>query len=370
MRRRRRIARAAVLGVVCALSLALASSAAAITLPAGFQAEPLATGLSGAVSVAWAPDGRKFVASATGSGKLYIFNPGSKTPAVTRAMGGNVYGIAIDSDFAHNGYLYIVRSFGGNTTQRLTRVTVKPDSTLVNPASPETVLLGHVTTQPCPAPSNTSDCIPAFSPHDLNAVVSDPSDGTLWVANGDQANLGNNITFQVYDEQSYAGKLLHVDRDGNGLPGHPFCPADNDLTHVCTKVWAKGFKNPFRFTLGPTGTPLVGDVGWASREEISSVRAGGDYGWPCYEGNIRTPGFKDNSLCVPEYAKEGTADAALPPIYEYPHTGPGNAIVGGPVYPGGAYPAGFTGSLFFGDYVQQYIKRALIGPGGNVSGVS
>ena len=42
---------------------------------------------------------------------------------------------------------------------------------------------------------------------------------------------------------------MHVDRNGNGLPGHPFCPADTNLTHVCTKVYAKGLRNPFRFTL-------------------------------------------------------------------------------------------------------------------------
>src|SRR3954467_9963220 len=112
-----------------AMMLAVACApASAVTVPAGFTATTLATGLSGAVSVAWAPDGRMFVASATGGGNIWIFNPGSTTPSALRPVGGNVYGIAIDRDFAQNGYMYIARTFGGNTTQRLTRVTVKPDN--------------------------------------------------------------------------------------------------------------------------------------------------------------------------------------------------------------------------------------------------
>ena len=361
-------------GLFATVALVLAvscSQAAAVTVPAGFTATTIASGLSGAVQVAWAPDGRMFVASATGGGNIWIFNPGANTPTVVHSMGGNIYGIGLDKDFAQNGYLYIVRTFGANTTQRLTRVTVKPDNTYVNPASPETVLLGHDTSNPCPPPSNSTDCIPAQSPHDLNEVISDPGDGTLWVSNGDQNNLGNPQTItDVYNEQSFAGKILHVDRNGNGLPGHPFCPSDNNLAHVCTKVWAKGFKNPYRFTLGDDGLPLVGDVGWRTREEISRARAGGDYGWPCYEGSIKTPGFMDNAGCAPEYAKEGTSSAAIGPLYDYGHTSLGAAIVAGPVYHGTSYPAGYSGNMFFGDYVNHWIKLAHFGAGGSIASVS
>src|SRR3954470_14252020 len=92
--------------VACALTLsallavAAVGPAAAITLPAGFQATTLGTAPSGTVSVAWAPDGRMFVANAAGGGSIYIFTPGQTTPSVTRSVGGNIYGIATDSDFA------------------------------------------------------------------------------------------------------------------------------------------------------------------------------------------------------------------------------------------------------------------------------
>ena len=43
---------------------------------------------------------------------------------------------------------------------------------------------------------------------------------------------------------------------------------------MCTKVHAKGFRNPFRFTLMPGGGVAVADVGWESSEELNVVRPG------------------------------------------------------------------------------------------------
>ena len=135
-----------------------------------------------------------------------------------------------------------------------------------------------------------------------------------------------------------AGKLMHIDRNGMGLPGHSFCPADNNLSHVCTKLHAKGFRNPFRFTLRPGGGIAVGDVGWTSREEIDLVGAGGySYGWPCYEGSIRTPGYQDLSQCQAQYAEHS------PPAHTTTIPTAGRlSVLGGPTYTGSAYPAEYA----------------------------
>ena len=361
--------RTVVTTVVAAIVLALGAppTAGAITLPSGFQDTPLVNGLAGGtVAIDFAPDGRTFVANAGSGGKIEVVAAGQSTATKTISLTGNVYGIAVDRDFATNGYLYAVRSAGGNTSQRLVRVTVRADSTL---AGPETVLLGSVTSNPCPPAANDVDCITATSPHDLNTVHSDPRDGTLWVSNGDGSNVGGAASFNAQDEQSLHGKLLHVDRDGRGLPGHPFCPGDNNLGHVCTKIAAKGFRNPFRFAMRPGGDPVLGDVGWSQREEVDIITPGGNYGWPCYEGTIRTPNYRDDPRCSVLYAKAGTADAAVPPIHDYPHPAAGAAITGGPVYRGPGYPAGYAGSVFFADYVNGFIKRLTLTPNGGLGSV-
>ena len=153
------------------------------------------------------------------------------------------------------------------------------------------MLLGTASEGKCPAPSNTLDCIPSDgSTHTIGTVRAD-SDGALWVSTGDGSDAGGvePTAFQTYDERTYRGKVMHIDRNGRGLPGHPMCPSDTNLDHVCTKLYAKGFRQPFRLQLRPGKTPIVGDVGWYTREELDALRPGGDYGWPCYEGTIRTP---------------------------------------------------------------------------------
>src|SRR5947199_412268 len=78
-----------------------------------------------------------------------------------------------------------------------------------NTASAETVVLGSMGTPPCPAPSNTVDCIPADNDsHSIGTVRSAP-DGTLWLGSGDGADWSrvDPVALRTYDEQSFAGKI-------------------------------------------------------------------------------------------------------------------------------------------------------------------
>jgi glucose/arabinose dehydrogenase len=363
--------------------LAGAGPARAATLPSFFEERTLASNLTVPVDVAWAPDGRMFVAEKAGRVRVVSAN-GTLQAAPLIDISGHVnnnwdhglLGIAVDSDFATNNYLYLLYVYEPDAAHpdapkvsRLTRVVVKSDNTVQNPQAPETVLLGSVTTAPCPTASNTLDCLPADSiTHSIGTVRSAP-DGTLYVGNGDGADFNgvDQLAFRAYDERSYAGKLLHVDRNGNGLPGHSFCPADNDLTHVCTKVYAKGFRNPFRFTLRPDGGLIVGDVGWNSWEEIDQPVAGGNYGWPCYEGAHRTPGYSDTATCGIEYGRGPAAFAG--PFHEYFHDQNTGTALGGPLFTGDQYPDGYKGSIFFGDYALALIKRIELNPDGTLAAV-
>ena len=169
----------------------------------------------------------------------------------------------------------------------------------------------------------------------------------------------------TYNTESMAGKIMHVDRNGRGVAGHPFCSTDTNLTHVCTKIWARGFRNPFRFKLRPGGL-TVGDVGWATWEEVNLVptgpgTGGRSYGWPCYEGVGRTSGYQDLSGCQAQYRPPNTH---FGPVHQYAHTGEnGSAVVGGPTYTGGPYPATFQNDVFFGDYAQGFVRTLNNGTG-------
>jgi glucose/arabinose dehydrogenase len=374
------------LGGVLLLALAATDARATTSYQSGFEERTVVGGLTEPTAMAWAPDGRLFIVEK--AGRLKVVAPGGTSATTILDISSRVnefhdrglLGLAVDSAFASNSYIYLLYTYDVNpltadsdapTVSRLERYTVSPSNVVGSPR----VLLGSYTEGACPAPSNGVDCIPADGISHSIGTVRSAADGTLWVGSGDAAsfNIVDPLAFRTYDERSMAGKIMHLDREGRGLPGHPFCPSDTDLDHVCTKIWAGGFRNPFRFKLRPGGGLTVGDVGWGTREEVDLVPTGAGggrlYGWPCYEGSTRTSGYSDRLECRDEYAKEGRPDEHVPPDYEYARDGTSAAVVGGPTYTGTQYPAGYRDDVFFGDYALGFIRRANLDEQGRVTGV-
>ena len=185
-------------------------------------------------------------------------------------------------------------------TSALTRVTVRPDSTVADPLSPGVYILGSQGQQPCPTPADTLDCMP--SDHYWHSI------GTVRVGPDGRHAVGrlrrratpvdrDPTSFRPYDETNTAGKILHIDKAGRGLPGHPFCPGVTDLTRTCTKVYAKGFRNPFRFTLRPGKGPVVGDVGQGAFEEIDLIQPGAQLRLALLRGPARNGVSRSTSTC-------------------------------------------------------------------------
>ncbi|MGZ5340015.1 MAG: PQQ-dependent sugar dehydrogenase [Solirubrobacterales bacterium] len=349
------------------------------TVAKKFDIVTLASGFVKPTSVAFLPDGTMLVSqkggrlfSVASSGRKKLLLDLSDQVANERERGLGTVEVAHDFATSHRVYLsYTYRvnpaKPDGPQAMRVSSITLNPDGSLANPGSPETLVLGKDATGPCPPANNRRDCPPSIaSTHQGGTVISD-KDGSLWVAWG-ESNLPENPgkqVFRTYNPASTSGKLLHVDAQGNGLRGHPFCRSDRNLIHTCTKVFARGFRNPFRFTLGRDGKPLVSDVGWNTEEEIDAVRKGGNYGWPCYEGDIKTPFYRDMTRCKQLYRQAGKAGIEQP-IYTYrnPTVGAGAAVIIGPQYPGGLYPKDFNGSFFYGDYALGLIGLLHEGKGG------
>ena len=372
-------ARACAIATLATLALP-GSTADAVSVRSGFKVRNLVTGIQQATTIDWAPDGRMFVG--TKLGEVYLVGTdGSRRRIVDIRSHVNSYsdrgleGIAVDSDFASNGYLWIVYVYEpdpsrtkstGPKTSRLVRVTVHDDET----TSGQTIVLGKSKKGRCPKPDNHVDCIPADGPSHMVGTVRSAPDGTLWVGNGDGSNFVtlDPLSIRAHRDMSNSGKILHVDRSGRGLPGHPFCRPHggaDDLSRVCAKVYAKGLRNPYRFNFRPGGGLIAGDVGWQTKEELDFVAKGRDYGWPCYEGGAGTKygakeaDWRHRNECNGShgmYSLEGTARAARPPVLDYPH-GQTSAIIGGPRFPGGAgYPGSYRGKIFFGDFPHATIK--------------
>lgn len=332
------------LAVLTLVWLACASAAAAHGVLHGFVDEAVTSGLSLPVAFTTLPDGRVLIAEK--AGVVRIVSGGHLLPDAFIDLRAHVndywdrglLGLAADPAFAQNGFVYLFYvheddpfTYSGPKTSRLVRVTAMGDE--ADPAT-EVVLIGG---------------IPADSPSHNGGALRFGPDGALWITTGDASSFNAVDTRALRTQQldSLAGKLLRVGTDGRGLAGNPFWNGDADA--VRSKVYAYGFRNPFRLTFRPgTGRPYIADVGANDWEEVNAVVRGGNHGWPCVEGPLPQAGYQALAECQALYA-QGAGAVALP-LVTYPHV-PGTAsVTGGVFYTGTAFPDLYRGAYFFGDF--------------------
>src|SRR3954465_8395 len=315
-------------------------AAAATTLPPGFvlRDTPTGTGQYQLTDFAYLPD-QSVLATAKNGRVQWVPTSGTPrtiAPLPTREISDiGLVGLAVAPDYATSHTIYVTRSLNvtGGFVFRLSKFTVGLDAAGA-PAS----LAGEQTLFEVPGISEV---------HAINGVIP-AADGTLWLSIGDNGDFTkvDPGALRSQDINQPYGKIFHLAADGKGVPGNPYYDAANP-TSTASKVFARGFRNPFRFSIDPNlGLPVAGDVGWNSWEEVDVVQRGANQGWPCWEGTHPTPGYSALAGCA------GVANQA--PIFEYQHgTGPmqGNSVTGGIVYNGSSYPAAYRGLYFFGDYV-------------------
>jgi glucose/arabinose dehydrogenase len=142
------------------------------------------------------------------------------------------------------------------------------------------------------------------------------------------------------DLNSHLGALLRLDVDHGvpyGIPDdNPYVGVENALP----ELWAKGLRNPWRFSFDrQTGDLYIADVGDHQMEEINFQAADGpggeNYGWNLFEG---TWAYLD-----------GSEDGLTFPVVEYQHGDASCSITGGYVYRGAALPD-LVGKYVFSDY--------------------
>jgi hypothetical protein len=141
--------------------------------------------------------------------------------------------------------------------------------------------------------------------------------GKLFVATGD-----SRLYEVAQDLGSTHGKILRLNPDGS-------IPPDNPIPG--SPVYAYGFRNPFTMAFRADGVLYVNDVGEAAYEEINSVIAGGNYGWPDCEGPCAT---------------------GEQPIHYYDHQ-QGRAVTGGLFYP----EPPLLGQYIYGDWGHSIVRR-------------
>ncbi|QOV89161.1 PQQ-dependent sugar dehydrogenase [Humisphaera borealis] len=294
-----------------------------LKVPAGFIETTVVPSIPYASGMTVAPDGRVFVAQQK-SGQIRVVKNGTLLPApfatlpVRVAAETGLLGVAVDPQFASNGYLYAYwTSASPDVHNVVTRFTASGD---VASANSRVDLINL----PGPAQFHQGGMI-GFGP-----------DGKLYVPVGDHGD-----PTKAPPLTSTFGKILRFNKDGSIPSDNPFY---GQTTGIYRSIWATGLRNPFQFDFQPgTGRLHINDVGLDTWEEINLGVAGANYGWPGIEG---------------PRAGQSPPAAYNDPIYAYQHgTGDGAvSITGGAFYAGGPFPASYDGRYFFADFAAGYIK--------------
>jgi glucose/arabinose dehydrogenase len=231
-------------------------------------------------AIAFAPDGRMFFTERPGRVRILADNTVLSEPALrvadTYAQGeAGVLGIALDPNFASNGFVYVAYTAmdGRSPVNRLVRYR-EVNNTLGEAA----VLL---------------DDIPAASIHDGARLKFGP-DGNLYMTMGDAA-----VGSLAQDLSSYNGKILRIAPDGTS-------PRDNPFS---SPVFSYGHRNPQGIDFHPITNELwETEHGPTGFDEVNHIRAGQNYGWPEIVGSQSRAGMVTPNLSYnPAIAPSGMA---------------------------------------------------------------
>ena len=333
---------------------ALNASAAAGTLPSGFQESTVFSGLTQPTAVRFASDGRIFVAQKNGLLLEYdsLSDPTPTTVADLRTAVDDYWdrgllGLALDPNFPNSPYIYVLYTYDappGGTAPRWNDACPTPpgpntDGCVVQGRLSRLTISGNASTNEQSLIQGWCQQFPSHSIGDLRFGT----DGSLFVSGGDGASFSNadwgqyggssgspTVANPCGDPPSAAGtalspptaeggalrsqspqraageptvlngSVLRVDpATGAGVAVNPFASSsDANLRRIV----AYGFRNPFRFTLRPGTNDLwVGDVGWNTWEEINrspDPTVAKDFGWPCYEGIGPEPEYQSANLTL------------------------------------------------------------------------
>jgi glucose/arabinose dehydrogenase len=224
-------------------------------------------------SMAYSKDGRMFYTEKN-SGNIRIMQNNTilETPFATLS---DVYinweqgllGLTLDSDFAHNHYVYLyytAEDSNGNPLNRVVRFT--EDN---NKGKDIKILI---------------DNIPASKGYHSGGALAFGPDDKLYITVGDATEHPF-----AQDPSILIGKVLRINRDGS-------IPSDNPFPN--SPVYTLGHRNMYGIAFDKYGNGLVSENGDYYYDEINLIQKGGNYGFPTFQPPNRAPELSNSSEAI------------------------------------------------------------------------
>ncbi len=370
--------------------------------PSRFELTELVRGLVQPMELAVGPDGTVWLIEI--AGKLRRLSPGSSVLElagelkVTTEQENGLIGMALDPQFAKNGWIYLQYSPPDYPGQHISRFTIVDGQ--LDLSSEKLLLKFEEQRKEC--------CHHAGSLHfGLR--------GELFIATGDNTHPhGDSQGYAPIDERpdkapwdaqkssantsSYSGKILRIRPTAEGgyeIPEGNLFPADGSAGRP--EIYAMGCRNPWRMTVdqktgyvywGEVGPDAGGDSARGPRgyDEVNQARQAGNFGWPYFIANNQAyadfdyvtgvAGAKYDAAGPTNTSPNNTGVRVLPPavsafIYypygdsaEFPALGSGGrSACAGPVYYYDAelpsavkFPAALNHTLLIYEWTRNWIK--------------
>jgi quinoprotein glucose dehydrogenase len=310
-----------------------------------FAVELVAEGFTCPWDMAWAPDGRLFVADR--GGEVYIIDAATGTKRLyhrvadvlnhAHTLHSGLFDIEFHPDFEHNRFVYLYSSFSD--------LTLLPNpSAELSIQSGDWGLRNKVVRYRDTGEGLVFDRVIFVSDHGARTRSSGGRlrfgpDGMLYISSPFAT------TWQApQDLANTLGKMLRVTPDGD-------IPSDNPFVHQSGargEIWTRGHKNIYGFDWLPDSNELLSiehgptgeHVSVRGYDEMNLLRPGANYGFPLVWG-------------------EWTAPGVTPPLQYWPHGHPPGDLF---IYRGDAFPS-WKGDCFISHMGNSSLHRLRIRDG-------
>lgn len=225
--------------------------------------EVVASGLESPWAVAFLPEGRFLVTEKPGRMRVLSANgqrgePLAGLPPVAAGGQGGLLDVITDSQFARNRTIYFCYSEpgeGGTNGTALARAELAADRGRLENVQ---VIFSQ---KPKVASRNHFGC-----------RIVEARDGTLFMTLGDRFSRRDDAQKLA----NHIGKVVRVSKAGGAPPDNPFVGRSSALP----EIWSFGHRNGQGATLAPDGALWMHEHGPQGGDEINTVQAGRNYGWP------------------------------------------------------------------------------------------
>ncbi len=313
-----------------------------------FRIQVVASGLETPWGLAFLPDGRLLVTERPG--RLRIIDKAGAvsaavagTPKVWERQDAGLMDVAVDPDYARNGWVYLTLAELLPGYQLPPPPVLKPGERLPNHPSMTVVVRGRINAQNQWVDERllfrtAPDRYTPSGVHYGSRLAFDGK-GHLFFSIGERGDMKN-----AQDVTTPLGKLNRINTDGS-------IPADNPFLKVpgaVPSLFSIGHRNPQGLAFQPgTGALWQSEHGPSGGDEINLITAGGNYGWGVASMGIQ-PGISLRE-----------APGMIGPITYYTPT---IAPSGIGFYDGSRYP-GWRGNLFVAALSGQQLRRLVIADG-------